>query len=39
MSTWDEDKVDESDDEYFEIPYDDDEHIDWDNNEEAEGAD
>ncbi len=42
MANWDEDQVDEGGDEDTfndDIPYDDDEHIDWDNNDEPEGAD
>lgn len=43
MANWDEDQVDEGGDEDTfnddTIPYDDDEHIDWDNNEDPEGAD
>ena len=38
MNRWDEeDQTDEG--EIDDTPYDDDEHIDWDNNEEPEGAD
>jgi hypothetical protein len=41
MANWDEDQVDEGGDEdtFEDMPYDDDEHIDWDNNDEPEGAD
>lgn len=38
MNRWDEDEqTDEG--EIDDMPYDDDEHIDWDNNEDPEGAD
>jgi hypothetical protein len=40
MNKWDEnDQTDEGDIDGDDMPYDDDEHIDWDSNEDPEGAD